>query len=741
MKKLLRLIVLLVVLIFGSSAELFAQRECASHEIYQQMAASDPQFVINQQKLEAFTQQFIANGGAAAVPVIHSGTVVYRIPVVFHILYNTSQPATNISDERVLAQLKVLNEDFQKLNTDWLKTPSVYQGRVADVQIEFCLPQRDPSGNPTSGIIRKQTSVTSFSSNNAMKYDAQGGSNAWPRDSYLNFWVCNLGSSLLGYAQFPGGAAATDGVVCHYGSVGSTEVPGEFGAGSYGIGRTATHEIGHWLNLRHIWGDTRCGNDGVGDTPVHPSSNGGCPSATLTTSCNPNRGDLMMWMNYMDYTYDRCMYMFTEGQKDRMWTVFQPGGFRYSITQSSAGCQGEPGGSGCAVPGSLSSSGITQTGASLSWGTVSGAQSYTVQYRTPVGSGDWTQTNAATNSISLTGLTAASTYEWQVRTNCSGSSSAFSSSAQFTTQQPAITCSPASGLSVSNVTLSGATLSWTNGAEATSARLEYRINNTATWTVVNPAISPYNLGGLAASTTYNWRVQSNCSGATSTFTNGANFTTLADPNACTDAYEPNDNSAEASSIPVGQAIQARICTAADADWFTFSNNNQNRSVRVTLTVPAGVNYNFRLYRPNGQLAGNTLEQTGNVKTLTYAGNPTGAYRVEVFSSLGSSATAYTLLAEIGSNFREDAGRMIVLDKAVNMFPNPASNELLLQFGNEWRGKADVIMTDIQGRRVQHNVVNAVGTVSVNVGALQMGLYLVQVTNSELTQTQKIMIKR
>ncbi len=132
--------------------------------------------------------------------------------------------------------------------------------------------------------------------------------------SYLNIWVGNLGGGLLGYAQFPGGAAATDGVVLLNGTVGG---PGALGtAAPYNRGRTATHEIGHWLNLRHIWGDSNCGNDFVADTPTQQAAlNFGCPSFPQISCSNGPNGE--MYMNYMDYTDDACMYMFSDRSRNK----------------------------------------------------------------------------------------------------------------------------------------------------------------------------------------------------------------------------------------------------------------------------------------------------------------------------------------------------------------------------------------------------------------------------------------
>jgi hypothetical protein len=164
-----------------------------------------------------------------------------------------------------------------------------------------------------------------------MKFDAKGGSNVYQPQNYLNIWVVNkmvsYGSTILGYAQFPGGPAATDGIVLGHNFTGRT---GKVSA-PYHRGRTATHEVGHWINLRHIWGDATCGTDYVGDTPQHNTSNGGCPSDTHRSTCTGT--PLEMWMNYMDYTYDECMYMFTDLQRDRMRTVFAAGGARASMAQ------------------------------------------------------------------------------------------------------------------------------------------------------------------------------------------------------------------------------------------------------------------------------------------------------------------------------------------------------------------------------------------------------------------------
>ena len=248
--------------------------------------------------------------------------LVVTIPVVFHILYNTA--AENISEAQVMSQMDILNEDFRRLNAD---QDNVWS-QAADTQIEFCLASQDPNGNPTDGILRVPTNLTSFGTNDAMKFTSQGGSDAWPASDYMNFWVCDLGSNLLGYAQFPGGPASTDGIVCNYTATGSTGTA----SAPFDLGRTATHEVGHYLNLRHIWGDGGCGaSDFVDDTPDSDGPNYGC--ALGSAAC----GTTDMVQNYMDYSDDACMNLFTQGQSDRMNALFTPGGARASLV-SSPGC-------------------------------------------------------------------------------------------------------------------------------------------------------------------------------------------------------------------------------------------------------------------------------------------------------------------------------------------------------------------------------------------------------------------
>lgn len=234
------------------------------------------------------------------------------IPVVVHVVHNL--PAENISDAQIATQIAVLNADFGATNPDRTRIPPVWTGLSHDSGIRFQLASKDPDGAVTSGIVRVRTQVAEFDTGDRMKRASTGGSTAWPADSYLNIWVCNLGDGVLGYAQFPGGPPNTDGVVIGYkwfGTTGAATAP-------FNCGRTATHEVGHWLNLRHIWGDTEdcTGSDMVADTPTQQLPNYSAPAFPSISCGNGPNGD--MFMNYMDYVEDADMFMFTSGQTARM---------------------------------------------------------------------------------------------------------------------------------------------------------------------------------------------------------------------------------------------------------------------------------------------------------------------------------------------------------------------------------------------------------------------------------------
>lgn len=278
------------------------QRKCATQDVLEAQLKEDPTLAIRMNQIEAFTQN------ALLTKRLVNGKVV--IPVIVNVLYRTA--AENISDAQIQSQIDVLNKDFTATNSDFSNTPAEFAGVAANVGITFELVK----------INRKSTTKSSWGTRDAMKSTKKGGLDPTSPTTNLNLWVCTIGGGILGYAQFPGGSSATDGVAIdskYFGLSGTANYP-------YNLGRTASHEVGHWMNLRHIWGDASCGSDLVSDTPVAKTANYGVPVYPYVSTCLPAHNE--MTMNYMDYTDDRGMFMFTNGQKSRMNALFVSGGAR-----------------------------------------------------------------------------------------------------------------------------------------------------------------------------------------------------------------------------------------------------------------------------------------------------------------------------------------------------------------------------------------------------------------------------
>ncbi|MBK9734307.1 MAG: T9SS type A sorting domain-containing protein [Saprospiraceae bacterium] len=397
---------------------LSGQRNCGAMEVLDRQIKENPALLQKMNEVEKEIQDYIRKN-----PNGSGERFVITIPTVVHVLYRTS--SENISDAQIQSQLDVMNFDFSATNSDVSLTPALFSGVVANAEVQFCLAKQTPTGGATTGINRKSTTLSSWGTNDNVKRAAQGGIDPWNANNYLNLWVCNIGGGILGYAQFPGGSLATDGVVIDYryfGTIGTATAP-------FNKGRTATHEVGHWLNLRHIWGDANCGSDLVSDTPVHNTSNFGCPASGHLSTCTGS--PVEMTMNYMDYTDDACMYMFSSGQKIRMRTVLEGNGSRASL-QNSPGCMAPSGGGSCAAPAGLSVSGITTSAANCSWSAVSGAVNYTFEYKLNTSS-TWTVQTLTGTSVSLSGLTAGTLYNTRVKTTCGTTSSAYSTTVNFTT--------------------------------------------------------------------------------------------------------------------------------------------------------------------------------------------------------------------------------------------------------------------------------------------------------------------
>ena len=272
---------------------LHSQSKCGFSQVLQKQIISNPSLKKNWEELEKKIASF---------PQEKTDSI-YKIPVVFHVVYRTQ--AQNISNRQILSQLRILNEDYRRLNKDSSITPNGFP--VADTQIEFCLAGKDTSGNDFSGVTRTYTSQINIGSKKIFQLQP-----VWDNEKYLNIYICEIGDETAGYAPLPGGLPSEDAVVIDYTNFGDVG----FLSSNYNKGRTTIHEVGHWLGLYHIWGisdSPSCfDDDQVNDTPNQGTVYQQCQKTGFTCGSND------MTTNFMGYVYDHCMAAFTPGQAQRM---------------------------------------------------------------------------------------------------------------------------------------------------------------------------------------------------------------------------------------------------------------------------------------------------------------------------------------------------------------------------------------------------------------------------------------
>lgn len=300
----------------AASSTTALERNCPSEELRKEALKNNPELQQRLANLEANTEKFANN--IKLGKVLADGTV--EIPVVVNVIYSNAEG--NISDARIAEQIEVLNADYGGTNSDVSKIPAEFQTvKAGDTKIKFTLAK----------TIRKSTTRATWNNyDNAMKKASTGGIDATSPTNYLNIWVVSKMPSgtkeTLGYATFPESAGLwNDGVVIaapYFGKTGA--------AANFNLGRTATHEVGHYLNLIHIWGDSKCGNDLVADTPTQTGANIQKPVYPLYNRCN-GKNNSVMFMNYMDYVDDAAMFMFSSGQKTRMQAVVAASGVRAGL--------------------------------------------------------------------------------------------------------------------------------------------------------------------------------------------------------------------------------------------------------------------------------------------------------------------------------------------------------------------------------------------------------------------------
>ncbi|MES2836971.1 MAG: GEVED domain-containing protein [Bacteroidota bacterium] len=870
-----------------------AQRKCATMESNAAQLQRDPSIEGRRARIEQHTFEY-ENSGA---PLMKAGTVV-NIPVVVHVLYRTS--AQNISDAQIQSQITVLNNDFRKLNADRTNVPSTFSALAADAEITFCLATVDASGNATTGITRTSTTKTAYDASlDDAKFTSQGGKDAWNTTKYLNLWIVpdikdGADYGILGYAQFPGGTASTDGVVIAHDKFGTTGTA----VAPFNKGRTATHEVGHWLNLRHIWGDASCGSDLVSDTPTHGDKNFGCPSHPKANSCGTTAE---MFMNYMDYTDDACMYMFSTGQKNRMQALFASGGFRYGITTSTA-CGGTvtpptpsycaangtnvsyeyiknvtlntinnttaanggygnftslsttvnkgaaytlsltPGFVGtayseyfkvyidynndldfvdagelvytsagttaavstsitipstaatgavrmrvimkdgaiatpcevytygevedytiniqagttpsCGLSSGLSASAITTTGATLNWTAVTGALSYNVNYKTSAAT-VWTSTTATTNSKAITGLTAGTAYVFQVQTVCSGASSAFTASANFTTTAPTTTSTCATPVTnaTASITSTGANVSWSNTG-ASSYTLRYKAVSSTTWiTVAASASVSQIIYQLAPATNYEWQVMATCTGSTSAYSASRTFTTLGSTTCGTDIYEANETLAAAKSISTGTTIKALICGSTDADWYKISNSSTYPHIKVALSTLAA-DYDLYLYSAAGALLYKSENGTTTAEKVIYNSAPVGTYYIKVsgYNGANNATTYYSLLPTRSSTAyasrladdeivpKDDVISTTNLLEGMMVYPNPSvDNVINVAIPTAVTTTTKITLFDAMGRIVKTVEVEPASVNTITTDEFSSGIYILRAETQNGVEMRKVQV--
>jgi hypothetical protein len=548
---------LLALLLAGGRLPAQPTRNCGTMHYLEAQQQADPGLKLRMRQIEQSTQYRLKSAFDATPARI-------TIPVVVHVVYRT--PAENISDEQIRSQIAALNRDFLRQNPDSALTLNPFKPLAASTGIAFRLAEADPKGQPTTGITRTRTSRFSFlAEDNAVKFAAMGGADAWPASDYLNIWVCNLGGGMLGYSQFPGGPPETDGVVIGYpffGASGPLTPP-------FDMGRTATHEVGHWLNLRHIWGDGPCDvDDFVEDTPPANRPNQGC-LAVAPEAC----GGPMMFQNYMDYTDDACMNLFTQGQAARMRALFAPGGARHPILASGAFRKGETAPPlADAVPAGLTVSEIGPESVRLAWEAPPGAEGYRVQMRRA--GGKWEARPVSQPSIRVSRLSPCTDYEFQVEALYPGRTSGYSAAQAFRTACQALLAAPG-GLRSQLPGGSSARLSWSPVAGAQAYELQYKASGSRQPQALRVARPEALLEGLSPGR-YLWRVRA------------------------ADGSGQGPYSTAATFVVEGQAL-SRVAQAAERPWLQAAPLSAPGRLRVFTDADAPQQVELAIVNPEGQV--------------------------------------------------------------------------------------------------------------------------------------------
>ena len=703
----------------------FAQSKigwCGAHEDFEYAMQNDANFAKNQRELETFTENYAAQKAADKANSNNSAnkaqSVVRIIPVVVHVIHANGNE--NISKAQILSQIAVLNRDFRRLAADTAQTPGPFKNIAADSEIEFRMATIDPSGDCTEGINRIYSTSTVYARDNVKSLIY------WPSNKYLNIWIVKsirrsdgslppAGTIIAGFAQFPGGAAATDGIViaaANFGTIGTAQ-------GNQG--RTTVHEVGHWLNLRHIWGDdngTCSGSDFVGDTPNQASENfSTCPSFPAYDVCTAS-GNGVNYSNYMDYTDESCQNMFTVGQSTRM---------NSALSSSTSGRSNLWSVSNLAATGvSLP---ITLCNAEFINNTFenticeSAQVSFTdISYNGPSTSRNWTITGGT--------LVAPST----------------ASDSIITVQYPTAGNFDVS-LSVSNGPV---TVSTTKQAYIRVLPSQATYNGTQYFESFEQGAIPNNDWDVYSPDAGNYLWNQNTavafSGSASAFIE--NYS--ADSADVDDLIGPTINA---------QAIynQAAPVNLTFTFYCAFAKRKtiNNDALKVLVSSDCG-----RSWTPRASIAANTLSSVTGLRTNYFIPASAAEWKKQTVSIVN---VANQSNVRIKFQFVGGGGNNIYIDDInisnislslseqnanplqLNLFPNPAQGISTLQFAAEKRGMADIRLTDVVGKEIASLYSGEVSTeltqLTINENnQLAAGVYFIKATINGVSGVKKLIIK-
>ncbi len=715
-----KILTLSCVLALGISA--FAQqnkRVCGTDLHEQFLEQKDPNRKQKREDYAKTMQKYMAMQKNSA----QKSQTIIQIPLVVHMVYAST--TDSITDAQIFSQIQVLNEDYTRTNADASTTPAPFAAVASSPQVNYCWAQRDPSGNPTTGIERRKSTTTSWTTDDKVKSFATGGLDAWDPSRYFNIWVCNLGGGLLGYGEFPTGSLSnTYGFVAGYfcfGNMGKVNPP-------YDKGRTATHEIGHCFNLLHIWGDDggACtGTDQCADTPNQAAENYGCPAYPHTDACAGSAPGVM-FMNYMDYTDDGCMNTFTANQSTRMTAVVNNP--PYNSLSTSNGCQPltlppidagittitKPvGGLGC-TPTFVPNVTIKN------WGTNT-LTSCTIQYKIDnlaVQNYSWSGSLAslATATVNLASMTAtAGTHTFSANTSSPNGGADGNA---------------ANDLATSNFNVSasvGASVPWTEGFES-AATLP------AGWNLYNPdADAAWQINTTVAKTGVHSMGFNNCDG------DGATDMTGRIDKVMTTGFDLSSVSSATLTMDVAYAV------------LTYSGTPYPDKLEVKVSTNCGTTWTS-VYSKTGA----TLASAPTYTSIAACWVPTGAsqWRNDVIN-----LTPYVGQSNVMISFENtsDWGTWVYLDNlniagtvgiktesaialGVSIYPNPSA---------DGKFKVDVKKGDISklsvydllGNKVYEMNQKMIGSFDIDLSNLSNGTYLVEVTKDGKPAFNKVVINK